>query len=223
MAVFVWGAWRSPEGQDVRTAFGRIADLMAAKEVVGVVGEQWFRLAYSKKAALARAVDAEAVRSGRAWRHSRFVGEARWSVLDLWNGGDGDHSISVRAEVHVGVLPQGRVMRSAVHFTLGDTNACEERGTTWLEVVEFTRRIARGLGGTGVVGSTDLFDRAEKVLPPFARGHLFLFATDARPQRERVLIEDWAPVNSWAEFRIADARALFDEFHPRGDRLDIWE
>ena len=219
LSLCVWVNWRT--SGEAAPEFERVAAALRLPEVIRVVGTRWFRKANSRHAALASSLDFDELLSARGWRRSRFVGNVKLYSVACWDGAEGSgRAITFRSEVYEGA-PDDEFMRpSALRFVFESIDSVSS-AVAWCELVEMSRTLAAHLGGTSVIVDTGLMDEVEGRVSPEARRHVFLFAADAR-HNCRVLETEWRPVSDWEGARSADPAALFREFYPRGNSLDVW-
>ncbi len=198
MSLLVRCRW----GQTALPVEGRAqqwAGLVLGPAAQKVAGQNWFRLAGSRKAALNRPIEPEGladlvVKLARGRESSGFL------HMSIWNGEDGAASCGVSLTLEFEAAAQDITV-----FSLPDSTHLQSNGVTWSDVVELARALADGLHGEAIVTSSELLQMglATRTEPAFARLSPGVVT--------RLSVRSWEeltsrPLQSWAELFDGDAK-----------------
>ncbi len=163
MSLLVRCRW-SPSALPIEGRAQQWASLVLGPQAKKLTGQNWFRLAGSKRAALNRPVLAEDL-PNLITKLARLRDACGFLHVSVWNGENAKASCGVSLTLNFDGEQDFTV------FSLPDPTHLQAKGLAWSDVVELARALADGLHGEAIVTSSELLQLGlpTRTEPAFAR------------------------------------------------------
>lgn len=164
MGISIRCQWMTPSALTTDARIAEVADVIRWVCTEGPCASRWFLQGRSRKEALSKGVDLDALSTRKKpWRRVPLIEDLAYYSLSMWDGRDDLESSSLSAKIYD---PQTKPNMLLISGPPVDT--FRARVPAWPDVLELTRSLAARLGGRAEVCTSQLWDYTEEHGMPHA-------------------------------------------------------
>lgn len=156
MGIFIRCEWMTPSTFTTDARVAEVADVIRRICTEGPFSGRWFLQGRSRKEALSKSVDLDALSTRKKpWRRVSLIEDLAYYSLSMWDGRDDLEAASLSAEIYEPETKPNMLLISGP-----PVDSFRPRVPAWPDVLELARSLAAMLDGLSVVGTDELFGYA---------------------------------------------------------------
>ena len=153
MGIFIRCEWMAPAAFTVDARVAEVAGVVRQICTHGPYASRWFLQGGSRKEALSKGVDLDALSTKKKpWRRVSLIEGEGYYSLSMWDGRDDLESTGLSVDVYDPETTPNMLLLSGPSI-----DAFRARVPSWSDVLELTRSVAVRLGGVAIVGTDELW------------------------------------------------------------------